>query len=219
MKRNSNDISEPLIEPDRNFPSIFNTDAPTVLIAEDDNIAREILGTAFKKRKYKVESARDGEECLQKMHDRVSVIVLDLLMPGLNGFECLKELRIKHPSIPVVVLSAFGVPEAVRALKMGAYSYVQKPILPSEVVALVTDALKNGQNRPEQINAEGYTQHENHLTIPIGLSMSEAEQLIINKTLEACRGNKAAAARILKISDKSIYNKTKEGKVRKGVLS
>lgn len=109
-----------------------------VLIVDDDEDILEFI--SFKlQNSFDVITKHDGEECwnyLQSDSDNPDVIVLDIMMPKMDGFEVLKKIQKKEDltQIPILMLTAIGRDDdVVKALKMGAEDYIQKPFSVSEL--------------------------------------------------------------------------------------
>jgi two-component system alkaline phosphatase synthesis response regulator PhoP len=112
-----------------------------VLVADDDELVLQLLEHKLANRGYVVSKASDGESTLaiaQQLHP--DLIVLDVMMPGLDGIEVLRRLQ-KDPAtrnIPVVILSARKQEEdIVTALRLGARDYIVKPFMPEELLARI----------------------------------------------------------------------------------
>ncbi|MEK7566545.1 MAG: response regulator [Patescibacteria group bacterium] len=124
-----------------------NTGAYSVLIIEDDKFLRDLLSLKLKKEGFKVDEAIDGEEGLAKVRSvKPSIIILDLIIPGKDGFALLQDLK-KDPNteaIPVIVLSNLGQREDIeRAKSLGAKDYMIKAQLtPIEVVERIKSVLR-----------------------------------------------------------------------------
>ncbi len=101
-----------------------------VLIADDDNTTRRILTHYVQKMGYATIEAKDGDECLQCITEKVfDVILLDIQMPKKNGFEVMQHLKTENISTPVVMITASDdIPNAVKCIKLGAYEYLTKPL-------------------------------------------------------------------------------------------
>ena len=103
--------------------------AKKILIAEDETSLLEILKNRVEQLGFKVVTARDGEETLQKYaEEKPDLILLDILMPKINGFEVLEELKIKQKSpVPVIILTNLDQAEEVeRGKSLGAVDYIVK---------------------------------------------------------------------------------------------
>ena len=108
-----------------------------VLIVDDEEINREILGNIIES-EYKVDFAKDGKEALEKIHDKsagISLVLLDILMPELSGFDVLKQLQVEGllSEIPVIVLTSEKDSE-IESLKLGAADFLTKPYDRPEVI-------------------------------------------------------------------------------------
>lgn len=116
-----------------------------VLIADDSPTDQHILSRALEKQGFETLVARDGEEALKLATERTpDVILMDIVMPGLNGFQATRQLA-QNPStasIPVVIIST-KTQEADRVwgLRQGAVSYLTKPVSDNDLVAAVRAAL------------------------------------------------------------------------------
>jgi two-component system KDP operon response regulator KdpE len=126
----------------------------TVLIVDDEQSIRRLLRTSLESQRYHVIEAYDGEAALALADQAaVDLWILDLGLPGMDGFEVIKKLRASGSTVPVVVLSS-RVDEVgkVRALDLGADDYVTKPFGVDELLARVRTALRHrlqeGGERP-----------------------------------------------------------------------
>jgi DNA-binding NtrC family response regulator len=101
-----------------------------LLLVEDKSELRAMLRKALERAGYLVEEAPDGTAAIQKVRARrYLVVITDLKMPGASGLEVLRETKSADPTIPVLLLTAFGsVEEAVTAMKEGAFDFLQKPV-------------------------------------------------------------------------------------------
>ncbi len=101
-----------------------------VLLVEDKPELRAMLRKALERAGYSVEEAPDGSSAIEKLRSRRYLLVLsDLKMPGHSGIEVLQEARRAEPTLPVILVTAYGsVTEAVTAMKEGAFDFIQKPV-------------------------------------------------------------------------------------------
>lgn len=105
-----------------------------LIIIEDEETTRRLLELKAKDFGFRSLSCESGEEALVAVTDEVEVILMDLGLPGMSGFEFLEKLNEQHPGIPAVVLTAASKAEdAVRAMKLGAFDYLTKPFDPKEL--------------------------------------------------------------------------------------
>ncbi len=110
-----------------------------ILIADDEQVQREMLEGFLSKQGYGVGTAADGRQALEKFKGgSFDLILTDYRMPGMDGIELLRELKRLNPEVMVVILTAFGtVGTAVAAMKEGAYDYLNKPIDLDELLLLI----------------------------------------------------------------------------------
>ena len=119
--------------------------ARTVVVAEDDPDVTRIVDAQVRAAGYNAIIAFDGEQALAAVRAHVAdVLVLDLMMPKLNGFDVLTQLRGSPPPWPrVIVLSGRGrEQDVVRAFELGADDYMTKPFNPQELMARIARLLK-----------------------------------------------------------------------------
>jgi DNA-binding response OmpR family regulator len=121
--------------------------AKKILIVEDDKFLRELIVKKLSNEGYEVVEAADGEQGLQKIkEDKPDLVLLDLILPGIDGFEVLSQKR-EDPfvaAIPVIVLSNLGQKEDVdKGLGLGAVDYLIKAhFTPGEIIEKVQNIIK-----------------------------------------------------------------------------
>jgi DNA-binding response OmpR family regulator len=110
-----------------------------VLIIEDEENLAEALAQIMKRQKYNADIARDGAEGLDyALGGGYDVVILDVMLPKLNGFDVVKRMREEKNSTPVIMLTAKDeIPDKVRGLDRGADDYMTKPFSPEELLARV----------------------------------------------------------------------------------
>ena len=120
------------------------TAGATVLVADDDPVARDLLAEVLAGEGYRVRAAPDGEACLRAAAaEPVDLALVDLRMPGVDGLEVLRRLGQSRPGLPVVILTAFGsIDTAIEAIRAGAYDYLSKPFRMEEIRLVVRRALE-----------------------------------------------------------------------------
>jgi len=118
----------------------YDADQATVLLVEDDPVLRSTLAYNLSREGFRVLTAGDGESGLQLARhelDRLDVVVLDVMLPGISGFQVLRALRAKT-DIPILMLSARGEEQdRIDGLELGADDYVVKPFALRELMARV----------------------------------------------------------------------------------
>jgi len=117
---------------------------PTVLVADDEAGVRESVGRALRREGFRVVPAEDGQAALDLLRrGGVDVLLADLRMPGLDGLQLLRAVKLLAPEVEVIVLSGHGtVEEAVQAMKEGAYDFLTKPLERARLVGTVRQALE-----------------------------------------------------------------------------
>ncbi|ABQ27726.1 sigma-54-dependent transcriptional regulator [Geotalea uraniireducens] len=125
-----------------------------ILVIEDDKPLRELLHMELTRSGYKVESASDGEEGLDKYRQEVfNVVLLDMRMPGMDGVEVLRQMRTESTIPEVIVFTGHGTIEtAVECIKYGAYDYLTKPVKLDELEMVIDKANEKNRLRLENIN-------------------------------------------------------------------
>ncbi len=121
---------------------------PRLLIVDDDPEMREALGGLFTSRGHACELVADGGSALRLIAEQTfDAVVSDVVMNGMTGLELLDRIKVTHPTLPVVVVTAAGgVPQAVDAIKRGAFGYAVKPFELEELHRVVAGAL---ESRPQ----------------------------------------------------------------------
>jgi DNA-binding NtrC family response regulator len=106
-----------------------------ILIADDDEIARDVITTILAREGYAVVPVQDGLEAISRLRTRdIQMVITDLMMPGADGIEVLKYAMRIDPDIAVVMLTAYGTLDTtLEAIKEGAYDYLTKPFKTREI--------------------------------------------------------------------------------------
>ena len=131
---------------------------PKMLIVDDDSHLRKLVLTYAQLGNYQCQEAANGSQALSKLReDEMDIIILDVMMPGQDGFETLAELR-KFTQTPVILLTARGEEyDKLLGFNLGADDYVSKPFSPKELMARVGAVLKrsNGTRWKNQLIFDG----------------------------------------------------------------
>jgi two-component system alkaline phosphatase synthesis response regulator PhoP len=122
-----------------------------LLLVEDDPTLRQALTFNLTRERYEVTSAADGEAALEAARsDRLDLILLDVMLPGMSGVEVLRVLRREGVTTPVIILSAKGDEiDRVVGLKVGADDYIAKPFSRPELLARIEAVLRRQRREAE----------------------------------------------------------------------
>jgi len=122
-----------------------------ILIIEDEESIRMALEDDFLLENYNVEVASDGMDGFEKATDpEIDLIILDIMLPGMNGFDICKKLRNQAIHTPIIMLTAKGQEiDRVLGLELGADDYVTKPFSPRELQARVKAVLRRMEKEPD----------------------------------------------------------------------
>jgi two-component system nitrogen regulation response regulator NtrX len=125
---------------------------PSILIVDDEPGVRSALTGVLKDEGYEVDAVDSGEACLERLGRQMyDVVVLDIWLPGMDGLATLARMRERQIETQVVIISGHGnIESAVRAIKMGAFDFVEKPLSLEKTVLVVRNALR--QRRLEAEN-------------------------------------------------------------------
>jgi two-component system, OmpR family, response regulator CpxR len=124
-----------------------------VLLVDDEPEFVETLGERLETRGFKVFKASSGDECLAALREKVvDVVVLDVLMPGKDGVQTLREIKQVNPLVEVIMLTGHGTVEtAIEGLKVGAYDYLRKPTETTDLIGKILRAYARKSEQEERI--------------------------------------------------------------------
>ena len=122
------------------------SDRPRILVADDEPNLRRVLSAILQREGYDVVQAADGAQALEALDGSVTVVITDLRMPRIDGMEVLNRVATQHPTIPVIMITAFGtVDNAVAAVKAGAFDYIEKPFDQQQIRQIVVKAIRQSE--------------------------------------------------------------------------
>lgn len=119
-----------------------------ILLVDDEPDILEFLKYNLEQEGYQVITGTDGQQALEKISENPDLIILDIMMPKLDGFEVLERIRAdkRYKEIPVIFLTAkAGEVHEIKGLELGASDYIQKPISPKKLIARVKANLKKSE--------------------------------------------------------------------------
>jgi DNA-binding NtrC family response regulator len=156
--------------------------AQTILIVDDDPVQRRLLEAAISRTGMNVVTAPGGQPALDLLHgprgEQINLMLLDLVMPDIDGLTVLSKLRATNPEMPVIVLTAKGgIDSAVDAMRAGASDFLVKPASPERITVSIRNALKIGTLSGEVTRLKKKTENRLAFEDLIGKS-SEMRQVV-----------------------------------------
>src|SRR5699024_281956 len=151
-----------------------NMTSAKILFIDDDAELQTLIPEILKYEGFDISVGSNGIECLEFLeHTTPDLIILDVMMPKMNGWDALKEIRKIHPNLPVIMLSAKGDSiDRVLGLELGADDYISKPFDDRELVARIRTRLRLQNQVPEAGSDE---QEKSTLIERHGLSLNQAQ--------------------------------------------
>jgi DNA-binding response OmpR family regulator len=146
---------------------VDRAEQPTVLLVEDDPTLRSTLAFNLRREGYTVFAADDGERAMNVIRDhqdKLDLLVLDVMLPGINGYQVLRHVRQRGLQVPVLMLSARAdEQDRIDGLELGADDYVVKPFVLRELLARIRAALRRAAApaaRPPSVLHRGFLRIE-----------------------------------------------------------
>ncbi|AEI40029.1 response regulator transcription factor [Paenibacillus mucilaginosus] len=151
----------------------------TILLVDDDNHIRELMKLSLREEGYRLIEAGDGQAALHCLEEvQVHLVVLDVMMPRMDGFELCRQIRRKYNDLPVLMVTAKGeTGDKVEGFQLGADDYLVKPFDPRELIMRVKSLLRRyklaGSDRIQlgrvELDKKGYEviRGQEHLTLPL----------------------------------------------------
>ena len=114
-----------------------------ILVLEDEPSIRSFIMINLKKNNFEIVETASGEEALEKLDDTVDIALLDVMLPGISGFEVCKRAREQYPTMGIIMLTAKGQEEnKIEGLELGADDYIVKPFSPKELLARINALIR-----------------------------------------------------------------------------
>src|SRR5262245_2549500 len=148
-----------------------------ILITDDDKVSWRLFAKILQEEGHQVEWAQTGEEALARSHDEAyDLLLIDVRLPGMTGLEVTRAVRKEYPSLPIVVMTAFGSMEtAIEAIREGAFDYISKPMNLEELKQTVARALAQREIRSQIQEGKGRGEASEELGAVIGGSPAMVE--------------------------------------------
>ena len=121
----------------------------SILVVDDEENAREGLSKILSKEGYRVETAPNGKEAIDNLkRQRYDLVITDMRMPLMDGFEVLREIKKMDENIGVIMITAYGEVESyLEAMNMGAFEYINKPVRVNELKRVIAKVLEARQKK------------------------------------------------------------------------
>ena len=122
-----------------------------ILVVDDDISILEGVAIILRNEGYTVDTVSRGSEALKKLEeDHYAIVIVDLMMPGIDGMDLLQEIKRKKPDITVIMITGYpSIKTAVKSIKLNAFDYIPKPFTPDELRSLIARALEKRQTYEE----------------------------------------------------------------------
>ena len=155
-----------------------------ILVVDDEEDVVEVVSHFLEQEGYTVQKAYDGEEALEKASPDIDLILLDIMLPGVDGYEVCKRLRtrVETETIPIIFLSAkIEEEDQVKGLMLGGDDYLTKPVSPQVIVAHVKAVLRrSGVEESKTLQVDSLTIYEDEYRASLdgkdlGLTLTEFE--------------------------------------------
>lgn len=132
----------------------MDKDKPHILVVDDDTRLRSLLQRFLREQEFAVSAAKDAAEARMFIEQyKFDLLIIDVMMPGENGFEFLSALR-KENNVPVIMLTAMGdTTDRITGLENGADDYLAKPFEPKELVLRIKNILKRAPQKQQEGNS------------------------------------------------------------------
>ena len=175
-----------------------------ILIVDDDNRIRNLLKDYLSENKYIISTAENAEQAKEKLqYLKFDIIILDVMMPGQNGYELTKEIK-KQLNIPIILLTAKGeVENRIKGLELGADDYLGKPFEPKELLLRIKNIIK----KKNKINLKS--------THTVGSAVIDLNKMSINLNNKSKKINNSEKKVLIEMlaNPGSTYSREEIGKI------
>lgn len=119
-----------------------------VLLADDDPFILELYKTALEGHHYQIDTAHDGKEALSAATKKpYDLVIMDIVMPNMNGIESIRAIRKKHPDMPIIVISSFHDQFADVLAKLNVQCILIKPVMITQMIQSVQEVIQAGEKK------------------------------------------------------------------------
>lgn len=156
-----------------------------VLVVDDDPTVSEVVTGYLQRADLDAVRVGDGLEALRVVaHEPVDLVVLDRMLPGLDGLDVCRALRAQYPDLPIVMLTALGQEDdRVAGLQVGADDYVTKPFSPRELVLRVQSVLRRSSREPSVVDVDSVVLVDDDLRVDLGARQVTRAGVVVALTL------------------------------------
>jgi response regulator RpfG family c-di-GMP phosphodiesterase len=168
-------------------PGAATSEAPRILVVDDEKVIREILSEFLTLEGYVVHSVEDGEKALIELRLRpYDLVISDLKMPRVSGLQLLEKIAEENINVLIVIMTGFGTVEsAIEAMKKGAYDYILKPFKVEEVIHVVQRGLYRQRLQAENIRLrEALTIYKVSEAIAMSLDVDHVLDVILRASID-----------------------------------
>ncbi len=150
-----------------------------ILLADDDNSLRKVLLFKLRQKGFDVIGVEDGQKALDELkRAQYDLLLSDIRMPKLDGIELLEQSRVIQPELKTILLTAHAsVPQAVAAVKLGAFDYITKPFEDDVLFIAIEKALRINRLEDENKQLKGKLKAQNYISNFVGISKPFKEML------------------------------------------
>ncbi len=151
--------------------------AATILIADDDEASGQLFSEVLEQEGYAVHRAQSGAETISLLQEIApDLLIVDVRMPGISGLEVARIAHRDYPSMPVIVMTAFGsMDTAIEAIQEGAFDFISKPMNLAELKGIIARALEQRQLRNDSVEKRRALDESAQLGTVVGKSPSMVE--------------------------------------------
>ena len=131
----------------------MKSDAPVILVAEDNEVFLKMISTVLERAGFSVLSTNDGQHALEMFevfYDDVDLILTDLMMPRINGLELCERVKKEKPGVPLVLITGIEHDGAEYPRRFGFEAALQKPFGATELISLVNRVLRKSRRRVQE---------------------------------------------------------------------
>lgn len=125
--------------------------AGNIFFVDDDQAVNKVITETLESLAYKVTCFTEAADCIDQLHvERCDLLITDLRLPGMDGIELLRRVKLLAPWVPVVILTGYGdVPTAVECIKAGAADFIEKPLEKVRLIGKVKSVMRENGNGGE----------------------------------------------------------------------